>query len=231
MKKSLIRHISFLPLLIFLSFLFFIFISCSEDTADATGSQGLVIFSYETVDSTPTARLSVFVDVASDLHRAQSVRLICRENHYEWEAMPPTLITNKESAWAGWTNFVYPMGEPPAQGAYTAIYIDAQEKRSDTVFSLDYPKDLMTTKESDLKDFLNKEFPGRWTKKFALYDGEGVLIYWGDQVGDPNNPRDIFSYYGEAETYRECVFITGTCAMCLLSAVRREAEGAGATGE
>lgn len=207
--------------------------SCSEDSASINSTNCLAIFDYETPQSLPRSRFALFLGIGSDIHRAQSLKVRCDANGYEWTVSSPTLITKQDLSWAGYAFLSYPQDALMTQGFYIASYIDAQEKSVEAGFSLTYPDDIPKTKACDLESYIKDTCKNDYIKKYAVFNEEGSLIYMG--LSTSQSPTWMFESFSDADSYRECLFVSFTSALCILPAHYRsdqeEAKAIENTGE
>ena len=74
-------------------------------------------------------------------------------------------------------------------------------------FSVSYPEELLTLTQSQAEDFLKQTAVTRYT---ALYDADGVLVYYGEEDFDINK-------YATARTKRTILSCYDGNVICVLS--------------
>ena len=90
-------------LLLLLSTLFF---SCSQTSPSVNSVEAYVVFDFDNEISKPQQRLSVFVNLESEVQRTSAIIVKNKENSYIWNVSYPSLISAGDSQWAGYTNIV-----------------------------------------------------------------------------------------------------------------------------
>lgn len=180
---------------------------CSDNAPEVAGVESYSIIEYAKTGDVLRCAICVFADVSSDAHRAQSVRLICKSNHYEWTVLEPLIFTSDGISYSGYTNFAYPNGSKITQGVYTFEYTDAQQKVTAQDFTVNIPSGInFTAKASDTISIIKKDFAGKYVKKHALFDEAGKLLYYGNiaKTFPGSDIENVMGRYPDAKFYKEC---------------------------
>lgn len=226
------KHFYIIFFLILFAF-FLCFVSCSDSEPKIDNVASLVVFNYETAESFPKTRLSVFAETSSDAHRVEKIKIFNKNSTYEWTATEPVLIADKDRQWAGYTNFVVPSvsmaktdggfeSQNIPTGYYEFTYTDAQENETVSTFSIYYPEKLLSSKASEVYDILEKSY----TEQIAIFDKNDIMLYFGMRQDAWNNDENIFSAFGNSAYYRVCLISRNSSAICLLPKVGKMDEKA-----
>lgn len=201
-------------------FLLLIFImSCSTDTdIKVSGVDSFVVFDYESEDSLPLMRLSVFAETSSDVHRVERIKILSRETDYEWTVYEPVIIEAESRQWAGTCDFVCPEEIDFPSGFYTLTYTDSGDNEIETAFSISYPSDLMRKTAREVDAFLD----GDVRENIALYDENDILIYYGVYKDSWKDDARLFAENNECMYYRRCLSVRASSAFCLMPSVYKD---------
>lgn len=191
-KKSFISIFSCLLLCVYFAASF---AGCSENLPEVRSADYSLIFEYESENSYPTARLSVFVETLSDVRRADEIILVSENSDFSWETDDIIMLENSKKKWAGYTNFVLPEPEKIPEGRYSVTYIDATGEEVTADLNISYDKKLYSLKENQVNDYMIKN--NRF-KKIAVYDDLNTLIYYGEEEYDLNSNSKILNRYRSA---------------------------------
>lgn len=176
------------------------FTSCSESEPEITDSVGYVVLDYFSESGTPSARISVFAETKSDVHRVDRIQLECVANKHKWICSDPLIFGNEKKQWAGYTDFYVPVSENVKSGMYELNYIDAQENVVSRIINLNYDTDFlkMTGNQAALAE--KKDF----REEIAVYSESGTLLFYGMRKNNWRNDSSIFSSNRGAASYRVC---------------------------
>lgn len=169
----------------------FLFSSCAEDDPDIAEATAITVVSYEAEDSAPQTRLAVFVQMNSDVRRADCVKLVSPDSSYDWTLLEPMTISSDGGMWAGGVSFVMPNGESFPAGEYCVEYTDARGSQAQCTVTI--PSDDGNADERE--------------KLIAIYDEAGTLLYYGENRWTDDN--DIWQGFNGASMARECVVSHG----------------------
>ena len=196
-----------------------LFVSCSTDTdIKVSGVDSFIVFDYESEDSLPLVRLSVFAETSSDVHRVERIKILSRETSYEWTVDEPVIIESESRQWAGTCDFVCPEEIEFPSGFYTLTYTDASDNEIETAFSISYPDDLMGKNAKEAAEFLHDDAQ----ENIALYDENDILIYYGIYKDSWQDDSRLFAENNECVYYRRCVSLGAFSAFCLMPAVYKD---------
>jgi len=201
-------------LLLLLSTLFF---SCSQTSPSVNSVEAYVVFDFDNEISKPQQRLSVFVNLESEVQRTSAIIVKNKENSYIWNVSYPSLISAGDSQWAGYTNIVPCTGETIPQGFYTVTYCNALGETVDSSFSISYNKDLCEKTSNEAVLLLGNIKQ----EKIAIYSHEGMLLFFDAKKRQWTNDEKIWAEFKDATSYRTCYTLGKT--MCLMPYVYKEA--------
>ena len=200
----------------FLFPLFIILFSCSQNLPELNTVSGTVIYDFEDEEKKPDLRLGVFVDVSSDVHRAEFLKIVCMQNDFEWECNRPLKVTNEKKQYAGYANFVMPGNDSFPQGKYTVFYTDANGNEQSCVMNISYSSDILQMSPSNAEEFLKSH---NASESLALFDEESVLIFFGDKKDELRNMETVWSRYPQADYARTVWTRNNGKEMCIFPAV------------
>lgn len=197
MNKSLFTSRFFFSLTLVLISAFLI--SCSQVTPELSLTDYSIIFDYENEETSPEARLSIFSSSVSDVRRYSKISITSLDTGLSWETDNIVRMENEEVQWAGCTNLVAPEDEMLPVGKYEITYYNADEKECTVSLEVRYDIGFYDVLLNELADYMADK---GGIEKIAIYDKEGVLIYFGVRTEKFKTTRDIWNTYREAETYR-----------------------------
>ena len=194
------------------AFIFPAFSSCSNVAPNIDVIQDTVVFDFPDSKSTPSMRLSVFVQTAADERKVDSVRLVHDASGLEWVCNSPRKVGETEkTVWAGYTNFVPATGSSIPLGLYTFHYVDMAGEESQSQFRVSYPESILKcTPENILSEIRN------YDELVAVYDADGILLYLGPRLENWSGDGDIKKSYGLAEKIRVCYRMEGGSVICMM---------------
>lgn len=185
-------------LLFLLAPLFLILFSCSQNLPELSAVSGTSVFEFESENDHPVMKLSVFIDVSSDVHRAAGLRLECLQNDYKWECENPLKFESGKKKYAGYTDFVMPGNKPFPAGRYILWYIDSNGNEDSTVLNINYQSDILQMTPKEAAAYCGKN---EGVENWAVFDGDSVLLHYGEK-GDNLNPDDLWGRYPKAESIK-----------------------------
>ncbi len=186
-------------------------ISCADSTPELILATGAAVFDYSDENSLPQLRLAVFVQMDSEVQRADSLEMESRESGYNWRVSSPRLFKNGEKKWACYTNLQPPVNEPLPAGIYDFRYNDAAGEVASSSFIVAYPKALLTAKAGDVPNLVTGA-----TEDIALYDKNNVLIFLGKKRSNWTNNAAILRDFNGAVTKRICLSADSNRLVCLM---------------
>jgi len=202
------RFLFCLPIL-----LLFSFFSCSDATPELVLASGSMVFDYENEESLPRTKMAVFVQMDSEVQRADRLELESRLTGYNWRIASPKLFRNGDRKWAYYTNIQPPAHENIPSGIYDFRYIDAAGEEALASFMLSYPKELVETKAPDVRSVLPSV-----TESVALYDKNNVLVFFGKTRNNWNTNAAILRDFNNAIIKRRCLSADNNRIICLMPA-------------
>lgn len=202
-------------IIFFLASVFLLF-SCSQNLPEINSVTGSIVFDFEEEEKVPDLRLGVFVDVSSDAHRADVLKIVCMQNDFEWECNRPEKVSNGKKQYAGYTNFVMPGKDLFPQGKYTVYYYDANGNEQSCVMNISYSSDILQMSPSKAEEFLKSH---NANESLALFDEESVLIFFGDKKDELRNMETVWSRYPQADYARTVWTRNNGKEMCIFPAV------------
>ncbi len=196
--------------------LIFALSACSDSEPVLTGIDAYIVLDYPDESSVPSSRLSVFAQTNENVRRVSSVRALHKESGQEWVCQEPRKISDtKRKFWAGYTNFVPAEGSQIPSGKYEFFYEDMAGRQAETAFSITYDESLLSVPASELKQKIGSAYK----EKIALYNAEGLLMYYGDRKEKWKDNKAIRNEYSLASSLRICYIITGSNAVCMMPGV------------
>ena len=176
-----------------------LFISCSQNTPELTTTDYSVIFDYETEDTPPAARLSIFAASASDVRRYERIIIKSLDTGLYWEADNIARLESENIQWAGCSNLLAPENEKLPTGKYEITYINADEKECSVKLEVNYDIELYDVLLTELAAYMKSK---RGIEKIAIFDKEHIMIYFGERNENLRTTRDIWNFYRQAHTYQ-----------------------------
>lgn len=154
---------------------------CAGSDAELESASGIVVLDYRAEGAPPSVRLSVFAQTASDARRAESLKIASEATGFEWAADEPLVMEADKSRFVYYPDFVTAAPEKIPAGAYRLDYTDAEGNCVQSLFSVSYPEELADSDAAAAETF----FQGRAEERLAVYDGNGVLLYFGERTDAP----------------------------------------------
>lgn len=178
--------------------------SCSDSEPSVLSVEHFVVFDYADNDTVPLVYLAVFAETGSDARRANVIRAYSEETGLEWETGDLIRYPGDEKRfWSGCPKFAVPAGKNLPTGRYVLYYEDMASRVSEFMFTVDYPSDKPGSPLNEVKE---TSFGGK--RQTAVYDGDRVLLYFGDHKKSWKKDSDIADEYATARTARTC-YING----------------------
>jgi len=185
--------------LIFILPLLILFFSCSQNLPEISSATGTAVYDFEDDDSFPELRLGVFVDVTSDVHRAEIIKVICLQNNYEWECINPIKIKNGKNQFSGYTHFVMPENEAFPQGRYKVYYTDYNGNEESCVMQLSYNAEILEMKGAAAQDFLKSDSALEY---WSVYNKEAEILFFGEKEDRMRALEEVWKRYPDAVSAR-----------------------------
>lgn len=204
----------FLPLLI-------LFFSCSQNLPEIETVSASSIYDYKTSENFPEVRLGVYVDVTSDVHRADRIRFICRSNNFEWECLDPVKLVGKgsgEKKYAGYSNFVMPGNEDFPEGQYVVFYTDLNGNEKSSSFTIPSVEKLASMKPEEAVAYLKEK---NAVECYAVYDSNGVLLFYEAKEDAGFEEDAVWARFPDAAAYRIVWIMNNGRIICIMPPVSK----------
>ena len=186
--------------------------SCSEDPIDAASVQANLILDWEDDQSLPSERLSVFIELSSNVRRVESFTVASGE--YSWNVDSPILFESGGRQWAGWPH----LEPPPAKngqrplfplGNYEVECVDAAGKKDKATFSIIINAALLDANASQVEGLIHAP-----QKRVAVYSDSGELLYFDSAKSNWLGGATIFNGVKDSSYYRDT--IASGSALCFM---------------
>ena len=201
------KYFSFLLVLITA----FSFFSCADAEPELILASASAVFDYADDSSLPQTRLAVFVQMDSEVQRAERLEMENRDTGYNWQVSSPRLFKNGEKQWACYTNLQPPANESLPTGVYDFRYVDAAGEEATSSFIVNYPAALLNSKAGDVSSLLTSV-----TENLALFDKNKVLIFFGKTRSNWNSNSSILRDFNGAVTKRRCLSADNNRVVCMM---------------
>lgn len=159
------------------------FSSCADEEPDAAGASAITVLSYSDYDSAPSIRLCVFLEMNSDVRRAESIRLFSPDKKYIWTMFDPIKISNGDKMWAGGVSFAMPNGAPFPAGEYTVEYTDANGFTAECAIKVSAAHIKGNAADKNRTG-------GKEEQCIAVYDKKDTLLYYGKEKSEWKNDEN-----------------------------------------
>jgi hypothetical protein len=220
MAVSLRRLIFFVLFVLFLCMSVF---SCKDEVPGILDIRFKVVFDFPSYGDPPETYAMLFLQPSTDVDFAAKIVLRHIQSGYEWHINEPSVLWEGETAWVGSAHLVNPGIEGTAlfpQGNFLLRYIDTSERESETTLTLVYPTELEAARADGAAELL----PPSSAHRFALYDSEERLVYFGEKR---RNWLDFYAIQRDiprAAYSRECISTPGYAAVVVLPMLQGSAE-------
>ncbi len=172
--------------------------SCSQNLPELNSATGYMVYDFENETDLPEVRLGVFLDVASDVHRADKIRVECTQNNFIWECLTPVKIETGKKKYSGYSNFVMPENKTFPAGKYLVWYTDSNGNEESTVINVSITEGASAFTVSQAVEFMTQN---NGKESIAVSDVNSVLLFYGEKK-DIRNIDDIWNRYPSGESYR-----------------------------
>lgn len=187
--------------------------SCSQNLPEAKYALPTVIFEYNTEDSLPKPRLSIFVESVSDVRRYSSISIKSIENNYVWDTDDIVKFRTGDRTYAGYANFVVPDGEEIPSGVYEITYINADDEKIDLRALVTYDSTFYQTKASEIPEYMKSK---RGVSSIIIFNKNKEVMYFGEKREDLSNARKIWNKYKDAAFYQDVWSLSDNSVMCVM---------------
>lgn len=195
-----------------------LFFSCASNDPEVNSADCKIIFDYREPGAAPDVRLSVFMNMRSNVRLGDNFRILNKESGLSWTCGKEDLKkidAGEAYRWVGCTKFSPARKSVFPKGLYNVYFEDKAERDDESSFRLNYPDILVTAVAEDFPEVLNVAA----VKKIALYSNEDILLYFGEQPKHWNSNEKIFADYKNAWSTRECYCMNGNSILCLMPPV------------
>ncbi|MBO5608292.1 MAG: hypothetical protein J5930_10435 [Treponema sp.] len=190
----------------------FLLTDCSNTVNSISHVNTVVVIDYASETAAPSMRLSLFAETTGDERQVESIRAVHNTSGLEWTCRHPKKITSQNNVlWTGYTNFVPPSGSPLPQGWYSLYYVDAAGEECSGSFSISYDAKILETPPSQIPALLPAA-----EAYVALYDEQGIMIFYGLRPEHWKTNADISAEYGLARKMRVCCRANNGTVVCML---------------
>lgn len=171
-------------------------------------------------DGFPEQRLSVFVELASNVRRVEY--LCVKYGDYVWTVESPVLLESGGRQWAGSPRLEPPPGANGTKGAfapgdYIVECVDSAGEKTEGTFFVAYDKTLL---EADVQGLLEKLPATR--ERYAVYSDSNELLYF-DMANDRWYDDDaIFKDVKDSSFYRKAL-LSGN-VVCFMPKIFKDGE-------
>lgn len=194
--------------------------SCSDDAVDAASAQANLILDWEDEQSLPTERLSVFVEISSNVRRLESFSV--KSGPYTWNVDSPIVFMAGENQWAGWPRLEPPLVDAKERplfplGNYQIECVDAAGKKDTASFSITFNAALLDATVDKVEGLLPAP-----QKRIAVYSESNELLYFDSPKSSWLNDESIFKDVKDSSYYRNT--IANGNALCFFPKKFKEAK-------
>lgn len=192
--------------------------SCSDDPVATAAVQANLIMDWEDGQSLPVERLSVFVELSSNVRRVESFSV--KSGEYSWNVDSPILFESGSRKWAGWTHLEPPPAAPGKRaafplGSYEAECVDAAGKKDKAVFAIVINAALREATSDKIEGLVSVP-----QKRVAVYSDSGELLYFDSAKNNWLNDEAIFSGVKDSAYYRNS--ISAGSALCFMPKIYKD---------
>lgn len=204
--------------IIFTSFIFLLtslnFTSCSQNLPEINNLKTSLVFSYDTLDSLPQVKLSVFSNIKNEARYIQKIQVDCIENEFVWICEPVEIfMDSKENHYAGYTNIVLPKNMRFPLGKYKASFINGLEDKAERYFSIDYNQELYNKNAKALLTYIEDI---EVTNKICIFDKDNTVIYYGEKTEEYSDSRKIWNKDNKSAFYKDIYTISNGNVMFIM---------------
>ena len=175
-----------------------LFFSCSQNAADIKESELSVIYEYIDEETLPSARMCVFIESESDTRRCEEIFLCSQKDGFEWTSDELVHIKSGERSWSGYTNFVMQAKQRFPNDSYNLVLKNADEQEASENFDFSYDEAFYELNAVEAEKKLKAEDA---VKKLAIYDENGILLYYDVQTDKLDSARKMWNMFSNASYY------------------------------
>ncbi len=187
--------------------------SCSNNVVQTSHAQLAIIFDYDSEDSLPKARFSVFVEAVSNPNRLESIVVKADKKEYIWESDQLIRAQTEVVKYCGLSNLVMPVDEKIPSGNYTITYYQADQEKKEMKATLSYNQDFYEAKVKDIPALMNKYMGARM---LTIFGEDKQILYYGPRTSQFSDARGIWNEYRDAVEFQETWISSGGNIICNL---------------
>lgn len=188
------------------------FLSCAQNVPDINSANYKVIFEYESENSFPNSRMSIFVESESDCRRFEKFVATSLENGFKWNLEDLIKFQDKDGNYfCGHTSLVMPEGMYFPEGIYNVEFFDFNGESDFFEIEVFYDVQIFEIPENSFEDFIKEK---NAVQNISIFDSKGEMIYFGEKNEELKDARSIYIKYRDAEYFRD-VWITQN-EMCIM---------------
>ena len=154
-----------------------VIVSCADTSPQITVISPVVVFDFDSEDSKPQVRFSVFAENNNDVRRCHDIVAAHPDSGLEWHIDDPMRMNYRNKRLAGWSNIQMPDGQPLPTGRWTYNYNDLAGNSVTINFVMYYNTEFLDSKPSDYPGIIK----GSKFEYCAVYDRFNNLIYFGEK--------------------------------------------------
>ena len=188
-------------------------ISCSQNAADIKESEMSVIFEYTDEETLPSARLCLFIESESDTRRSEKILLSSPKEGFEWSAKDLIHIKSGDRSWSGYTNFVMQGTQRFPCDSYSLILQNADEDEAVQTVDFSYDEAFYEMKAFEAEEKMKEN---EAVKKIAIYDENGILLYYDVQTDNLSSVRKMWNMFSNASYYNVIWQAKDNTVLCIM---------------
>lgn len=196
-----------------LLFILFLFFSCSQNVNEILSTSNTVIFDYNQEALKPSSRLSVFIKSSGDVRRFKELRIYSAQENYEWVTQNLVMYDSGNGMFAGYSNFIVPVGETIPEGAYQATFVSADDEECIATFTIDYDEKINTFTKEQADAFFTQMNAEQWV---LIYDENDKVIFFGQKTDDVKTQNDIWLNYRSSQYFYDIWLTQDRSLMCIM---------------
>ncbi len=203
-----------------IAFFSFVFCACSDEPVKVSFTQAYLILDWENEEDFPVERLSVFLNLSTDVRRVDYFTV--KNSEYTWNVESPIMFEAGDRQWIGSSSLSPPSAlnaEPGIfpNGSYSVQCVDAAGRDSSSSFFLNYNMALLETKAGDVESILASA-----AKRISVYSESNELLYFDTQKDEWRDDKDIFANIKDSYYYRKS-YVSGNL-FCFMPKIYKDGE-------
>lgn len=194
------RKKSFLKLIVFTLFFGFFVCACTQTVPEVRSGSCSLILEYNSLDSLPDVKLSVFFQSESEVRRYESFTVKALSSDYSWNVTDIIKLNENKKNFIGYNNLVMPQDTKFPTGSYNVVFKNLDEEETEINISLNYNSEIYSLKGKQVNNYIKNK---NYRKKYAVYSEDGYLLFYGQLYGENSSLEKILYNYSEAVYYNE----------------------------